>query len=352
MQKKIENHDLKSGFDIQKGAVVAFFFLTSVLTVYFLILALVGFQIDITGIKPGAVVNYNPNTGAAFIVLAFSLSFLIISGILYKLILRMNQAVINAFVFPVSIFTLIWGAIAAAVNIYLIIKISIKGIFWPYILFLMIKNPGTLSGQLFFLHDFRNFTNICFYMYLFITIVTPGLSFLLVKFKSLTVSKNRLSNDAGIWLIMAILFPYLMIPLSLKGKQKIVKKLNGDVSYPKRSAASNDLKLETGGNTRSPASPAVKSLKLTEQGDAARGVSVLLVALRWDSNPISKQELRDRAAKAVQVVDGQFDKDVMDVKILVIDESQQYVQLSVRADFRDKAEEERMRESLKKEFIQ
>ena len=103
--------------------------------------------------------------------------------------------------------------------------------------------------------------------------------------------------------------------------------------------------------TESPASPAVKSIKLTEQGDAARGVSVLLVALRWDSNPISKQELRDRAARAVQVVDGQFDKDVMDVKILVIDESQQYVQLSVRADFRDKAEEERMRESLKKEFI-
>ncbi len=103
--------------------------------------------------------------------------------------------------------------------------------------------------------------------------------------------------------------------------------------------------------TEIPASPIVKSIKLTEQGDAARGVSVLLVALRWGSNPISKQELRDRAAMAVQVVDGQFDKDVMDVKILVIDESQQYVQLSVRADFRDKAEEEQMREALKKEFI-
>ena len=98
-------------------------------------------------------------------------------------------------------------------------------------------------------------------------------------------------------------------------------------------------------------SPTVKSINLTEQGDAARGVSVLLVALRWDSNPISKQELQDRAGRAVQVVDSQFDKDVMDVKILVIDESQQYVQLSVRADFRKKTEEEQMREALKKEFI-
>jgi hypothetical protein len=53
----------------------------------------------------------------------------------------------------------------------------------------------------------------------------------------------------------------------------------------------------------------------------------------------------------VQVVDRQFDKDVKDLKILVIDEKQQYVQLSVRADFRDKAEEEQIREALKKEFI-
>jgi hypothetical protein len=103
--------------------------------------------------------------------------------------------------------------------------------------------------------------------------------------------------------------------------------------------------------TESPASVVVKSIKLTEQDDAARGISVLLVALRWDSNPLSKQKLRDRAAKAVQLVDSQFDKNVMDVKILVIDESQQYVQLSVRADFRDKSEEEQMREALKRAFI-
>ena len=76
-----------------------------------------------------------------------------------------------------------------------------------------------------------------------------------------------------------------------------------------------------------------------------------MVALRWDYKPISKQELRNRAAKAVQVVDRRFDKEVMDVKILTIDEKQQYVQLSVRANFRDKSEEERMREDLKNEFI-
>ena len=33
------------------------------------------------------------------------------------------------------------------------------------------------------------------------------------------------------------------------------------------------------------------TIKLSEQNDSARGISVLLVALRWDSNPISKQEL-------------------------------------------------------------
>ncbi len=98
-------------------------------------------------------------------------------------------------------------------------------------------------------------------------------------------------------------------------------------------------------------SPALKSIKLTEANDTERNISVSLVALRWDSNSISKQELREKAARAVQIVDSQFDKDVMDVKILVIDESQQYVQLSVRADFRDKAEEEQMREALKAEFI-
>lgn len=103
--------------------------------------------------------------------------------------------------------------------------------------------------------------------------------------------------------------------------------------------------------TEIPASPVVKSIQLTEQNDSERGISVLLVALRWDSNPIGKQELRNRAAKAVQIVDPQFDKDVMDVKILVVDEDQQYVQLSVRANFRDKAEEEQMREALKKEFV-
>lgn len=337
MKKTTKNKDLTSWFDIKIGAIIASFFLTSVLTVYFLILASVGFQVDITRIKLGAIVNYNPNTEAAFIVLALSLSFLIVSGILFKFILRMNQAIINAFVIPVSIFTIIFGVIAIVVNMYLIIKITIKGIFWPYILFLMIKNPGTLSGQLFFLYDFGSSTKICFYMYLFITIATPGLSCLLVKFKSLIVSENKLSNDAGIWLIITILFPYLMIPLSLKV-----------ISPPEKI----ENKTQNNNETDSPASPAIKSIKLNEQGDAARGVEVLLVALRWDSNPISKQELRDRAARAVQVVDGQFDKDVMDVKILVIDESQQYVQLSVRADFRDKAEEERMRESLKKEFIQ
>jgi translation initiation factor 2 alpha subunit (eIF-2alpha) len=61
---------------------------------------------------------------------------------------------------------------------------------------------------------------------------------------------------------------------------------------------------------------------------------------------LSKQELRDRAAKAVQLVDRQFDKDVMDVMILVVDEGKQYVQLSVRTNFRDKDEEEQMREAL------
>ena len=100
-----------------------------------------------------------------------------------------------------------------------------------------------------------------------------------------------------------------------------------------------------------PSTPNITSIKLSEKDDSARGISVSLVALRWDSEPLSKQELRDRAANAVQVVDSQFDKDVMDVKILVVDEEQQYVQLSVRANFRDETEEKQISEALKKEFV-
>jgi len=111
------------------------------------------------------------------------------------------------------------------------------------------------------------------------------------------------------------------------------------------------MSVRTADKAESPASPTVKSIKLTEDDDSARGISVSLVALRWDYNPLSKQELRNRAAKAVQSVDRQFDKDVMDVKILIVDEDQQYVQISVRANFRDKAEEEQMREAFKKEFV-
>jgi hypothetical protein len=216
MQENNENGSLKIAYSLKKNVVITSFFLTSALTVYFLILVSVGFQIDITGIKPGAIVNYNPNTAAAFIVLALSLVILIVSVILFKLIIRMNQLAINAFIKPILILSLILGVIAVGVNILLITKIKIKGIFWPYILFLLIKNPSTLSMHLFFQYDFLNLTNICLYLYLCITLITPGLSCLLVKLKSLCISENKLSNDAGLWLIIVILFPYLIIPLSLK----------------------------------------------------------------------------------------------------------------------------------------
>ena len=91
-------------------------------------------------------------------------------------------------------------------------------------------------------------------------------------------------------------------------------------------------------------------MPLSEPQDQQRGVSVMLVALRWDSSTLSKRELRNRAAKAVQIVDPQFDKDVMDVKILEVNEEQQYVQLSVRADFRNQDEQKSMNDALKKAF--
>lgn len=96
----------------------------------------------------------------------------------------------------------------------------------------------------------------------------------------------------------------------------------------------------------------VISMPLSEPQDQQRGISVMLVALRWNSSPLSKQELRSRAAKAVQMVDTQFDKDVMDVKLLEVNEGQQYVQLSVRANFCNQEEQERMRDALNKEFVQ
>lgn len=89
---------------------------------------------------------------------------------------------------------------------------------------------------------------------------------------------------------------------------------------------------------------------LSEPGDADRGINVCLVALRWDGHPLSKQDLRSRAAQAVQSVDRKFDKNVWDVKILVIDQEKQYVQLSVRSDYSSANEAKQIQQDLKRAF--
>lgn len=213
-----ENQDMENNVNIKKGLVITSFFFTGVLAIYFLMLAIVGFQIDITGIKPGAIINYNPNMAAAFISLALSSISIVISGILFKKIIKIDLSGIGSLIDITNIFAAILGFIAVGVNIYLIIEMKHEAIFWPYILFLMIKNPVPLSGQLFLLHDFNILINICFYMYLVIVMVSPGLSCLLTKFKSFNTAENRLSSNSGIWIIIVSLFPYLMIPMSLMVK--------------------------------------------------------------------------------------------------------------------------------------
>ncbi len=89
---------------------------------------------------------------------------------------------------------------------------------------------------------------------------------------------------------------------------------------------------------------------LSEPDDVARGISVALVALRWNAQPISRQQLRERAATAVAAIDKRYDKDVMDVNVIEVNEQQQYVQLAVRANFASQAECRRMATELKQEF--
>jgi hypothetical protein len=159
------------------------------------------------------------------------------------------------------------------------------------------------------------------------------------------------------WILYAfpggILMFFIFDPL-LRAFSRGAEEKSGDkVDSAKQTNISGKAQPETpkGQSDSSSLPPSVSTVQLTEPDDQRRGISIILVALRWDSNPLPKQELRDRAAKAVQIVDQKFDKDVMDVKILVVDEKQQYVQLSVRANFQGKAEEDQMRDALKKEFF-
>lgn len=121
-------------------------------------------------------------------------------------------------------------------------------------------------------------------------------------------------------------------------------KISQDLSAKKQAQSESQCGSDEAGE--------VAHIQLNEPDDGMRGISVMLVALRWDESPLSKEELRNRAAMAVQIVDPLFDKDVMDVKILEVNESQQYVQLSIRANFQDQDEQEKMREALKKEFAE
>ncbi len=91
-------------------------------------------------------------------------------------------------------------------------------------------------------------------------------------------------------------------------------------------------------------------INLSQPGDEARGISIAMVALRWNGERISQQQLQERAALAVQTVDAKYNKDVMDVKVIEISESQQYVQLSVRANFNSDAEMNAMSTDLKRQF--
>lgn len=94
----------------------------------------------------------------------------------------------------------------------------------------------------------------------------------------------------------------------------------------------------------------VNLMNLSQPGDQARGISVILVALRWDARPLTRQQLQSRASKAIEIVDRKYDKDVMDVKALEINEPQQFVQLSVRSNFSCENEATQMAADLKSEF--
>lgn len=88
----------------------------------------------------------------------------------------------------------------------------------------------------------------------------------------------------------------------------------------------------------------------TQPGDEARGIVTIPIALRWNGSSLSKEELRTRAMHAVQTVDRRYNKDVMDVKLLEVSAGQQYVQLTVRANFSSEAEMRQMVNDLKREF--
>lgn len=75
----------------------------------------------------------------------------------------------------------------------------------------------------------------------------------------------------------------------------------------------------------------------------------LMVALRWDGNRLTKQQLMAKAATAAQKLDVAFNHlDKLDVQAMP-DETGQYVQLVIRTDC-EEGEATRMQTLLKQEF--
>lgn len=94
----------------------------------------------------------------------------------------------------------------------------------------------------------------------------------------------------------------------------------------------------------------MNTMNLSQSEDRVRGISVILVALRWDGSPLTRQQLQNRASEAIEIIDRKYNKDIMDVKALEINEPQQFVQLSVRANFSSEDEATQMAADLKSEF--
>lgn len=89
---------------------------------------------------------------------------------------------------------------------------------------------------------------------------------------------------------------------------------------------------------------------ITQPEDVARGISSFPFALRWNQSPITQEQLKTRAAEALQTVDAKYDKDVFDVKILEINVPQQFVQLAVRGNFSSQQEAKNFVDDIKREF--
>lgn len=88
----------------------------------------------------------------------------------------------------------------------------------------------------------------------------------------------------------------------------------------------------------------------SQPDDKERGIYTAPVALRWNEGRLDASALRERAAAAVSQVDAKYDKEVMDVKIMEVNDDQQYVQLLVRANFESQDEVAQMTADLKEKF--